>query len=110
MSPRDLTVADLAALTSRGVRFAAARVTSTGIVARVLTARTVLAAHRDPWRGVGALRAQRLPIETHVATVLAELADDDLAPCDRCGGRDGVVERCRRCSGTGGVPSWAVAS
>ena len=105
MSPRETTVADLAMLTSRGVRFSAARVTATGIVARVLVARTVCEAHRDPWRGVRALREQRLPLETHVATMLALAADDDLVACDVCGG---ASERCTRCSGTGGVPRYAV--
>lgn len=98
MSPRETTVGDLAALTSRGVRFDAGRVTATGIVARVLHTRTVCGAHRDPWQGVRALREQRLPLETHVASMLALAADDDLVACDVCGGDEGRVERCRRCS------------
>ena len=105
MSPRETTVADLATLASRGVRFSAARVTATGIVARVLVARTVCEAHGDPWRGVRALREQRLLLETHVARMLALAADDDLVACDVCGGRE--VRCCARCSGVGGVPRYA---
>lgn len=43
MSPRELTVGDLAALVARGVRLNAARVTATGIVVRALARRTARA-------------------------------------------------------------------
>ena len=90
---------------------------------RTLTAQAVVAAHADPWRAVAALSS--LPVEQHVARVLASVADEDTVRCCRCGGSgeaarsrrsytcpetgeyDDGAPPCERCEGQGYVPRHA---
>lgn len=128
MSPRDLTVGDLASqLTSRGLVATSGRVTLAGIVARVQHARS-LAVGLDPWRErarslrlAGHYRAMRdshepgaierrvydehrldADIEAHVLGVLGAARDADLVRCPACrGSGEGTPVRAYHCPETG---------
>lgn len=128
MSPRDLTVGDLASsLSSRGLVATGGRVLAVGIVARVQHARA-LAVTLDPWRErarslrlAGSYRALRdleegeierrvydahrldAELEAHVLGAIGAARDADLVSCPACRG-SGEAERTRapyRCPETG---------